>query len=107
MLADHNMNLKYSSHPKTSMTFAYGETWMHWEITDETKDVEKRYIRREVAKHLRNAIRRLKPNLRTVVEIHQSNEGSVQDVADVAGISLAATRTRLSRARTILRGALS
>jgi RNA polymerase sigma-70 factor (ECF subfamily) len=41
-----------------------------------------------------------------VVEIHQSNDGSIKEIADLAGISLAATKSRLLRARKILRKAL-
>jgi RNA polymerase sigma-70 factor (ECF subfamily) len=98
---------KKRSHPETSMEITDGETWRQWEIADETNDVERHYIQRETAQHLRSAIRRLAPKLRAVVEIHQSNDGSVEEAADLAGISVAATKSRLFRARTILRGVLS
>jgi RNA polymerase sigma-70 factor (ECF subfamily) len=95
------------SHRETSMEITDGETWSHWEIADETNDVEQHYIRRESARHLRSAIRRLAPSLRVVVEIHQLSDGSVKEVADLAGISVAATKSRMFRARTILRSVLS
>jgi DNA-directed RNA polymerase specialized sigma24 family protein len=44
--------------------------------------------------------------LRNVVEIHQSNDRSIKEIADLAGISVAATKSRLLRARKILRVAL-
>jgi RNA polymerase sigma-70 factor (ECF subfamily) len=91
------------SRPETPMEITDGETWRHWEIADERSDVEQDYIRGETAQHLRCAIRRLAPNLRVVVEIHQLSDGALKEIADLAGISVAATKSRLFRARTILR----
>jgi RNA polymerase sigma-70 factor, ECF subfamily len=92
--------------PETSMEITDGETWQHWEIADETKNVEELYARHERVEHLRQAICRLQPTLRNVVEIHQSKDWSIKEIADLAGISVAATKSRLLRARKILRGAL-
>jgi RNA polymerase sigma-70 factor (ECF subfamily) len=97
---------KRRSHPETPMEINDGETWQQWEIADQTKDVEELYARHETVERLRRAIGRLQPILRSVVEIHQSNEGSVKELAELAGISVAATKSRLLRARTILRRAL-
>lgn len=94
------------SHPKTSMEFTDGDTWRNWEIADQTKDVEKHYLKRENVERLKRAICRLRLPLRTVVEIHQSNDRSVKEIADLAGISIAATKSRLFRARITLRKAL-
>jgi RNA polymerase sigma-70 factor (ECF subfamily) len=95
------------THPETSMEITDGETWQQWEIEDRTKDVEELYAHHERVEHLRLAICRLQPALRNVVEIHRSNDGSVKEVAEIAGISVAATKSRLARARKILRKALS
>jgi RNA polymerase sigma-70 factor (ECF subfamily) len=84
-----------------------GETWQRWEIADRTKDVEELYARHERVEHLRRAICHLQPTLRNVVEIHQSNDRSVKEVAELAGISVAAIKSRLLRARKILREALT
>jgi RNA polymerase sigma-70 factor (ECF subfamily) len=94
------------AHPKASMEITDGETWEHWEIADETRDVEDLYARHERVERLRRAIGRLQPTLRNVVEIHQSNDRSIKEIADLAGISVAATKSRLLRARKILRVAL-
>jgi RNA polymerase sigma-70 factor (ECF subfamily) len=94
------------AHPETSMEVTDGETWQHWEVADPTKDVEELYVRHERLERLRRAICRLQPNLRNVIEIHQSNDNSVKEIADLAGISVTATKSRLLRARTILRRAL-
>jgi RNA polymerase sigma-70 factor (ECF subfamily) len=93
--------------PETSMEFTDGDSWQHWEIADQTKNVEELYARREAAQRLRRAICRLQPALRSVVEIHQSNDSSVKETAELAGISVAATKSRLLRARKILHRALS
>ena len=92
--------------PETSMEITDGETWRHWEIADETKNIEDLYSRHERVERLRRAIRRLQPTLRNVVEIHQSNDRSVKEIADLAGISVTATKSRLLRARRILRKTL-
>jgi RNA polymerase sigma-70 factor, ECF subfamily len=93
------------AHPETSMEITDGDTWQHWEIVDETKNAEEVYATHERQERLRRAICRLKPSLRNVLEIHQSNDGSLKEVAEFVGISVAATKSRLSRARKTLRKA--
>jgi RNA polymerase sigma-70 factor (ECF subfamily) len=92
--------------PETSMEISDGETWQHWEIVDETKNIEELYARHERVERLRRAICRLQPTLRNVVEIHQANDRSIKEIADLAGVSVAATKSRLLRARKILRRTL-
>jgi RNA polymerase sigma-70 factor (ECF subfamily) len=94
------------AHPETSMEIEDGGTWRLCEITDQTKDVEELYARHERAERLRRAICRLQPTLRNVVEIHQLSDRSVKEVAELAGLSVAATKSRLLRARIVLRRAL-
>jgi RNA polymerase sigma-70 factor (ECF subfamily) len=74
-----------------------------WEPLDVREDPEHRYARHERAELVRGAIRRLRPALRTVVELQQAQEYSVQELADSLGISLAATKSRLLRARLSMR----
>lgn len=95
------------SRPEASMEFNDGETWQIRDIADPTKDVEEQYVTREGVKRLKRAIRRLNPQLRAVVEIQQSKDVQVKEVAELAGISISATKSRLLRARTILRRALA
>ena len=83
-----------------------GEVWRFLEVADQTKDIEELFTRQESSQRLKRAIRRLKPLLRKVVEIHQLNDGSIKETADLAGISEGATKSRLSRALTSLRKAL-
>jgi RNA polymerase sigma-70 factor, ECF subfamily len=95
------------SHPETSMEMPDGDTWQYRDITDQAKSVEELYARHERVERLRREICCLRPALRMVVEIHQSNDSSVKEVAELAGLSVAATKSRLVRAKKILRKALS
>jgi RNA polymerase sigma-70 factor, ECF subfamily len=95
------------SHPETSMETSDGDTWQHWDIADQAKNAEELYARRETVERLRQAICCLRPTLRIVVEIRQSDDRSVQEIAELVGLSVAATKSRLERARKILRKALS
>jgi RNA polymerase sigma-70 factor (ECF subfamily) len=97
---------KKRSHPEAAMEYRDGETWRSREFADHTKDIERHYVKRESVERLRLAIRQLRPHLRTVIEIQQAKDGQVKEVADLAGISLSAAKSRLLRARTILRRAL-
>ena len=92
--------------PQTSMEIADGETWQPREFADQTKNVEELYARHERVERLRRAICHLQPTLRNVVELRQSDDRSVKEIAELAGISVAATKSRLLRARKILRKAL-
>jgi RNA polymerase sigma-70 factor, ECF subfamily len=93
------------AHPETSFEITNGDAWQHFEIADQAKNAEEVYATQERLERLRRAIRRLRPSLRNVLEIHQSSDGSLKEVAEFAGISVAATKARLSRARKTLRGA--
>src|ERR1700682_1187729 len=71
------------AHPETSMEVIDGETWRYCEISDQTKDVEEFYARHERVERLRRAICPLQPTLRNVIEIHQSNDRSVKEIAEL------------------------
>jgi RNA polymerase sigma-70 factor (ECF subfamily) len=91
------------SHPETSMEIADGDTWQQFEIADQAKNAEEVYATHERLERLRRAIRRLTPTLRNVLEMHQSSDSSLKEVSEFAGISVAATKSRLLRARKTLR----
>jgi RNA polymerase sigma factor (sigma-70 family) len=98
---------KKRARPETSTDWsADGETWRQWEMVDERVNIEEHYSRKEAERYLKRAIHRLRPALRTVIEIQQSHDGSVKEIAKAAGISVAATKSRLLRARTTLRRSL-
>ena len=93
------------SRPETSMELADGETYRTREIADYRENAEMHYVRRQSAERLRRAICELRPHLRTVIEM-QTKDRRVTEIAELAGISVTATKSRLSRARAILRKAL-
>ena len=85
-----------------------GDNWRLWNIADQTVSCEELHAADEKARILRKALSHLRPNLRNVLEIYQLNDRSLKlkEVAKLAGISVAATKSRLSRARGILRKTL-
>jgi RNA polymerase sigma-70 factor (ECF subfamily) len=83
-----------------------GHIWNRWDVADKTQDVEELFARRETKERLRQAVCRLTPAMRQVVEIHQLGDRSIKEIAELADISVSATKSRLLRARTVLRGLL-
>jgi RNA polymerase sigma factor (sigma-70 family) len=79
-----------------------GDTWVSLDMPDPVEDVELHLIERDREVHLRMAINRLRPALRDVLEIRMSSDGSIQDTAQKAGISVAAAKSRLIRGRHAL-----
>ena len=77
-----------------------------WQMRDLREDPERCYSRHERAELLRRAIRRLRPNLRTALELQQAQEYSIREIADSLSISSSAVKTRLFRARLSLRARL-
>jgi RNA polymerase sigma-70 factor (ECF subfamily) len=71
------------------------------------KNTEELYAAHERLERLRRTISRLQPSLRNVLEFHHSNDSSLKEVSEFAGISVAATKSRLSRAKKTLRKLLS
>jgi RNA polymerase sigma-70 factor (ECF subfamily) len=95
------------SRPEASMEIRDGDTWQHREIADLATNVEKLYARHERVERLRREILCLRPALRIVTEIRQTSDSSIQELAELTGLSVAATKSRLARARKLLRKALS
>lgn len=75
------------------------ENWTPWEIPDQSETPEAYCERREKEELLRSAILRLPSILREVVELRHEREYSAFEIAEALGISVAATKSRLSRAR--------
>ena len=98
---------KRRSRPETSMDWSGdGETWQQWEIPDNSLDIEALYLKKEAELKLKEAIERLRPPLRSVMEIQRIHYRSNKEVADAAGISVTAVKSRLLRARALLRSSL-
>jgi RNA polymerase sigma-70 factor (ECF subfamily) len=77
-----------------------------WEIRSLAEDPESSYVRREREALLQEAIRRLPPRCREVVELWLAKEYSAREIAQALGISVPAVKSRLSRARLTLRAEL-
>ena len=52
--------------PESCMEVMDGESWRPWEVADQTKDIERHFLKQENEQRLRRAICRLKPSLRNV-----------------------------------------
>lgn len=77
-----------------------------WEPKSLTEDPESRLAREEREELLRDAVLRLPPVFREVLELRQAREYSTREIAQALGISVAAVKSRLSRAKLTLRAAL-
>jgi RNA polymerase sigma-70 factor (ECF subfamily) len=64
-------------------------------------------IRREQLRNVTAAITRLRRPLRGVLEIHLVQAGKVEELADTAGISISAAKSRLMRAKNEIRNSMS
>jgi RNA polymerase sigma-70 factor (ECF subfamily) len=77
------------------------------EMSEPSRNPEERCLETERIRLVRQAIKRLPSKLRTAIEIRQAQDGSVSDLAMLAGVSLPTMKSRLVRARLRLRGPLS
>jgi RNA polymerase sigma-70 factor, ECF subfamily len=64
-------------------------------------------LRKELAREIREAIAALPEEYRAIFTLREVEDLSNQEVANILGLSLAATKTRLHRARLFLRQRLS
>jgi len=74
----------------------------HSEIQDDAPDPEETYRLRERREILNTAILGLRPRARRVVELHQLQEHSLRETAQILGISTAAVKARMFHARVAL-----
>jgi len=82
-----------------------GETLvMEWR--DPAPDPEQRYMMFERSQELNHAVRRLSPQHRKLLEMYYKSELRLKDAAQIFGISEATTKSRLLRARRMLRRSL-
>lgn len=79
------------------------KTWRALELQDHAENSESRYARREREEMLSRAVLRLPPIFRDVVQLRTVQECSTNEIAETLGISVAATKSRLARAKASLR----
>ena len=80
-----------------------GQPAVHLQIPDLSPNPEQSYVERERKTILRQAIGRLRPRIRAVVEIAQLQELPLRETARVLDISVAAAKGRFFHARAALR----
>jgi RNA polymerase sigma-70 factor (ECF subfamily) len=73
------------------------------ELPERAPDPEENYRRRERREIIGEAVGRLRPRSRKVVEVHQLGEFSMKETAQILGISMAAAKARMFHARAALR----
>jgi RNA polymerase sigma factor (sigma-70 family) len=74
-----------------------------WELRDHRENPEQHYARQQSANMLSGATLRLRPESRKIIELQQKNELSTKEIAQSLGISGAAVKSRLMRAKTVLK----
>jgi RNA polymerase sigma-70 factor (ECF subfamily) len=87
---------------------SYGEDkdWRPLEFVDRSPSPEDRYAQCEDAACLQSAISNLPRIYRDPIESHYASDRSMKEIADMNGISVAATKARLFHARRVLRSQL-
>ena len=82
-----------------------GETLvMEWR--DTALDPEQRYMMYQTSQKVNHAVRRLSPQLRNLLEMYYKRELRLKDVAKIVGVSEGAAKSRILRARHMLRRSL-
>jgi RNA polymerase sigma-70 factor (ECF subfamily) len=76
------------------------------ECRDTAPDPELRYMMCQTGQKVNRAVKKLSPQLRNSLEIYYKSELRLKDVAKIVGISEASTKSRILRARRILRRSL-
>lgn len=82
------------------------QAWGDWEYPDSSPNAEQAYASRQTADLLARAVKRLPSRYRNVVEQYHGKERSLQEAADSLGITVAAAKSRLLRARLTIRSML-
>jgi len=92
------------SHPEVFIDSGDADLFVSiMELPNRSESIEVSYFRAERLQELRLAIRQLPFSLRNVVELQNEDELSVKEIAHQIGISVAAVKARLYRARAALR----
>jgi len=80
-----------------------GEIVDRWEFPDPSPNPEQLYLRRQTCQMLSNAVTRLPSSFRPIVEQVHGNELKLIDAAQALGLKEGAAKSRLLRARALLR----
>lgn len=87
-----------------------GDTWVLVESLDEVleprdhrENPEQTYARRQAEDKLEQAMQRMRPKYRQIIEMREGEELQMSEIAESLSISVAAVKSRLLRARKELR----
>ena len=76
------------------------------EWRDTAPDPEQRYMMYQTSQMVNRAVRRLSPQLRNLLEMYYKSELRLKDAAKIFGVSEGAVKSRISRARRMVRRSL-
>jgi len=79
------------------------DTLQTWELPCIDETPESLYAKWQREELLRSAMDRLRPGLRKVIQLRQARDYSTKEIAEELGISVAAAKSRLLRAKVALR----
>jgi RNA polymerase sigma-70 factor (ECF subfamily) len=74
-----------------------------WQIAEPSNDPEQELLEREMQFQIHQAVERLPASLRTVMEAHRFQDRQLKELASMTGLTIAATNSRLYRARLAIR----
>jgi RNA polymerase sigma-70 factor (ECF subfamily) len=99
---------KRQSHPEVSIDQRVGtdRTAEVWDVPSYSLSCERIYARQEAIEVMSRAVNRLPSTYRSVLDLFHLQEQSMREAADSLGISVASAKSRLFRARRILRSRL-
>jgi RNA polymerase sigma-70 factor, ECF subfamily len=95
---------KQKARPNVSLDEHNGDGYSLYEaIPDGAINIETSYVMQEKRELLSVAVSQLNPTLRSVVEVYQQYDCTVAQLAEQSGLSIAAAKSRLLRARQALK----
>ena len=78
-----------------------------WEPIDRSPGPDSLYQRRQTILLIRREMRKLRPRLRSIVDLYCGSEGPLEELAEALDISVAAAKSRMLRGRVTLRSKLA
>jgi len=99
---------KRRNRPETGFGFitAEGKEVEILQVSDPNPNPEQHYAKRQASHRLHHAVNKLPQGFRVLVEFHHQDELTLVDAAKAIGITVAAAKSRLLRARNKLRRSL-
>ncbi len=77
-----------------------------WQIAEPSNNPEQELLEREMQFQIHQAVRSLPASLRTVLDAHRHQDRPLRELASMTGLTVAATKSRLYRARIAVRNSV-